>query len=393
VLGGAAVIQRGWGWAYSWSLALPLAILGIVAAERAWSAPGTARTRLLPLRAPLGWLVGGLALILVPWVAAYAMHGAAGALADGVLVLPFRRSTFAALLPPAPGLLEVGLAAGFVLLLRPPRSASVARWNAAGILVVAAFGIWRGRENDVQVIEAGWRIARVVGVTTLVLLAFRWSRDPGREGGPFVVVAWVAAWFALLQYPFAAPIYFVYVTPLLILAAAALLRECATPRPVAVALALALGGWTLGTAHGQAVYDLGRRFHPPQAAATLPMPRGGITAPAWQVEEYTGIVGCLDRWGVRTLVAGPDAPEVYYLSGRPKPDRDLFEFFDPAWSAQTFARRIDSLHPDAVVLKLDPDFSPVAVDSVIGLLTLHPVADTTIGGFRLLQFADSDARP
>lgn len=392
-LGGAAVIQRGWGWAYSWMLALPLLVLGLVAAERAWSAPGTARERLLPLRAPLAWLVGGLTIILVPWVAAYAMRGAAGSLAEGVLILPFRRSAFAALLPPVPGLVELAFAIGFAFLIRPPRAPSVARWVAGGIVLLAAFGIWRGRGNDVQVIETGWRIVRVLGVTTLLLLALHWSRDTGRAGGPFVAVATVAAWFALLQYPFAAPIYFAYVAPLLTLAAAALMHASATPRLVAVALALAMGGWALGTGHGQAVYDLGRRFHPPVASAILPMPRGGIDVPAWQADAYARIVGRLDEWGARTIVAGPDAPEVYYLSGRAKADRDLFEFFDPAWSARTFARRIDSLRPDAVVLNLDPDFSRVAVDSVLAMLMTPPVADTTIGGFRLLRFADPDARP
>lgn len=137
----------------------------------------------------------------------------------------------------------------------------------------------------------------------------------------------------------------------------------------------------------------GSTLSSPLPAATLGMPRGGIEAPAWEVEEYTRILRRLDEWGARTIVAGPDAPEVYYLSGRRESDRDLFEFFDPAWSARAFARRIDSLHPDAVVLNLDPDFSRVAVDSVLAMLLTHPVADTTIGGFRLLRFAGPDARP
>jgi hypothetical protein len=392
-LGGAVVILRGWGWVSSWSLALPLMVVGIVAAERIWSAPGSARERILALRTPLLWLAGGLAAILIPWVAAYATQGAAGALAEGVLVLPFRRSTFAALLPPLPGLIELAAAVAFVLLVRPPRAAPAARAIAGVILLVAAWSIWRGRSNDVVVIEVVWRSLRVFGVATLLLLGLHWSRDEGRPGGPFVAVASVTAWFALLQYPFAAPIYLVYVAPLLILAAAALVHATATPRPVAVALALAVGGWALGTGHGQAVYDLGRRFHPPLPAATLPMPRGGIDVPAWEVAEYTQIVRCLDDWGARKIIAGPDAPQVYYLSGRTKPDRDLFEFFDPAWSATTFARRIDSLRPDAVVLDLDPDFSRIDLDSVLTLTRMPPVADTTIGGFRLLRFADPDARP
>ncbi|HEU4569125.1 MAG TPA: hypothetical protein VFS07_00995, partial [Gemmatimonadales bacterium] len=165
------------------------------------------------------------------------------------------------------------------------------------------------------------------------------------------------------------------------------------PRAPGVALAVALAAWTLGTAHGQSLYMLGWRYHRPLPYVPLTELRGGLLVPVWEAAEYERIFGLLASWQARTVVAGPDSPEVYYLGERPLPDREFFEFMAPEWSAAAFARRIATHHPDAVVLNRRPGFSRVDVDSVVALLPWRPIADTTTGRFRLLRFAPAHASP
>ena len=108
---------------------------------------------------------------------------------------------------------------------------------------------------------------------------------------------------------------------------------------------------------------------------------------------YEDIVALMDRWEARRIVAAPDSPEVYYLTGRPLVGREFYEFTAPEWNTEVLVRRIIDARAEAVVLKRSASFSPVDVDSVVLALGPRVRADTTIDRFRLLRLQGADARP
>jgi hypothetical protein len=386
-IGGAGMtVSRGWPLGGAAMLFLPLAALAAAAVkhdrELADGVPADFRRALRPG----AWLGLGLGLVLLPWLGAYALRGALGPLIDGMLVLPFKRTAFAAQVPPAfwlPDLFAMALL-GWALL---------GRWSAQGaaraavlVLAAAVFLIEAARRSPDPVVYYGWREIRILGLTALLAVAVvRW-RTPGPEGRAMMVVGWVAAWFALLQYPFAAPNYFAYVAPLLLLAGTA--AACRTiPRTLGAAIAVALALWTTGVDHDQPLTILGYgHFSPPRPLAVLDLPRGGLRVPEHEAIRYLSIDDLLDRWNARTIIAGPDAPEIYYLTGRPFQGREFFEFMAPDWSTAEFVERIRGRRPDALVLNLRPYFSRIPLDAVVAALPMRPTADTIIGNFRLLRF-------
>ena len=387
ILGAVATVGRDWPWANALMLTGPLLAF---AAAWAWHRHRTGTllaADLRPVVAPSAWLALGVAAVVVPWIGAYAAQGALGDLVQGVLILPFRRGAWARLVPPElvwPDLV-VGVAMGGLLLAR--MSEATGRRVAAGVLVVAMIALQAAQLSPESAVYVVWRMLRICAVVALLGVAVIGLRSAEGRAGPGAIVGWIACWFALLQYPFGAPNYLAYVAPLVLLAGTAV-ASMGTPRVVGGAVALGLALWTLTVDHGEPLTTLGFTHQaPPPKLARLDLPRGGIMIQEIGSRMYLGVVAQLDRWQARTIVAGPDAPEVYYLSDRPFPDREFFEFMAPEWSASVLAARIEHHHPDALVLNLRPYFSRVSIDSVLGALSRRPIADTTIGHSRLLRFA------
>jgi len=189
-------------------------------------------------------------------------------------------------------------------------------------------------------------------------------REDGAEGtrrAGAITLACMAVGLSLIEYPFAAPIYSLYVLPLVMLAAAAAVRvhdrTQAALQVIVAIFFLAFGVlWIVpGT-----VYRLGYSYGASHEIATLDLPRGGLKVPpadAVRAEELIRFVQELAKGG-GTIWAGPDAPEIYFYSGLPNQTRTLFDFLDaPDVASRTFVDRLDSLGVSIVVLKLRPDFS------------------------------------
>ncbi|HEU4570739.1 MAG TPA: glycosyltransferase family 39 protein [Gemmatimonadales bacterium] len=393
ILGATLMVARGWSPAAAVPFVLPLWALAATGIGHLWRTERSLRPDLTPLVRPGAWLAAGVAAIVLPWVAAYTLGGGAHALLEGVLVLPFRRSVYARMFPPGfwlPDLLAAGLL--LLLLLRRFRTETAA-WIAAALVGLTFFATEGARLGSKWTVLITWRELRVWAVGALLAVALvRW-RETGPRGRTMMIAGWVAAWLALVQYPFAATNYVAYVAPLLFLAGCAAAAG-RVARPLGAAIPLALAIWTLGVDHGQPLSLLGRRHaSPPLTYARLDLPHGGLRVADYEAHGYEAIIRTLDRWGARTVVAGPDAPEIYYLGDRTLLDRELFEFTSPDWSAATFGERIAAHRPDAVVLNLRPFFSKVPPESVLARLPAPPVADTMIGPFLLLRLAPPPATP
>jgi hypothetical protein len=197
---------------------------------------------------------------------------------------------------------------------------------------------------------------------------------------------------SLVEIPFAAPIYFFFAAPLLVLLALALAGRAAPPDPapdcgsrsvprsawLAGLVCFLLAFTALRLAPGF-VRHLG--FQPARHDQTeiLRIPRGGglrVDAAARdEIEEVVAMVGALATGPY--VYAAPDAPEIYVLTGRRNPTRTLFEFLDP--EPETHVQRtLDALDRTGVqvaVINRRPFFSrPVSPELVAGLQARYPLA-------------------
>jgi hypothetical protein len=394
VLGVVVIVGSGWWWPFAARLIVPLLLVAVVAIAHATRAQRTTPGGLRPMFSAGGWLALGVAVIVVPWFLAYALGGGFSRLLEGLFVLPFKRPASAAFLPQATRLVDLLPIAALPLLLgiRWPRA-----WGwfvAAAIVALTCYAVDAAGIHATVTVRFVWRVVRGWGMLApLAVAAVRWW-EPGPRARPILIVGWVAAWCALWQYPFAAPNYLAYVAPLLLLAGVAAASLRAT-RQVGVAVAASLALWTVAINHGQPLSLLGyTRATPPPPLAPLDVPHGGgLLIPAGDAWVMHETVDLLRRWRVRSIVAGPDAPAVYYFSDLPMPDREMYEFFAPEWSATVFAARIREHDPDALVLNVGASFSKIAYDSVPILVGKVALVDTTIGPFRMLLFKRPPAEP
>jgi hypothetical protein len=179
--------------------------------------------------------------------------------------------------------------------------------------------------------SAIWAFAPFVLVLGIGLLV-RWSvlnrLDVVQRQGLFLTLA-VTATCSLIQFPFTIPIYFCYVAPLVVLSAAAIVSLMDHPPRLAV-------GGMMCFCFLFAVFELtpgfnstlGVKYGPDIQTERLPLPRvGDLLVAASTVREYTEL-DSLIRQHARSdyILAAPNCPQVYFLSGRSSPTRDFLDF-------------------------------------------------------------------
>lgn len=293
-----------------------------------------------------GWLLAGFlapaALFLVP----YALRGSVGAWIDGVLFRPGRRLDAAASAPGAAWTLVTGAMAVASVALTERLGRTARRQAAIAVAAALVLGLALDDALGGSVLGAFWYSLRTLTPAVTAWGAWRLARrrSGGEDGAAFATLAAAALW-SLVQFPYAAPAYFFYVAPLTILAALAALGLSAPDRGSARASGFSpvvgvLAGLFayLGAGYAFGVVTTGERV--------LPMERGGILVRAREAETYAELVETIavhvDGGG---LWAGPDAPEIYFLSGLPNRTPILYEFLTDAEDDVPAALR----DPDVIV--------------------------------------------
>jgi hypothetical protein len=197
-------------------------------------------------------------------------------------------------------------------------------WVAAVTLPVCA--LW-----SFPIYQLIWQSTRAFAA--LVPLAICYSLMWGRienlsHASVLYLAAAVLAWMSLNQFPFAGPIYFSYVTPLAVVAAVALAAATGSlGRHPTVPWALMILLFAILTTHRSHVGALSQ-LRP----TTLRYASESSRAHLWlEQEEATGYrrtVALIEQHlGGGRLVAGPDTPELYYLTGTQNQSGRLFDFF------------------------------------------------------------------
>jgi hypothetical protein len=289
----------------------------------------------------------------------------------GSVVLPRKRLAFASMSMPGPSALIAAvplLALTSLAAASRPGSWSVPvkslLWAAAVLLPIAA--LWN--HFSYQLI---WQSARLSAALLPVGICWRLASDQGQPPEPqarhpeqrpvLFTSAAMLAWASLNQFPFAAPIYFCYVAPLAVVAAIAAAGAGSGPGrvtlfPWAVMLLL----FAVLCANRGYIYPLGVFHDPLRFQTPLKLARAHLNVNSGDAFVYRRLVFSIERQlHGGQLIAGPDCPEVYFLSGLTNPSGTLFDFFSNDTSDPSTNDEIGAwLKGAVIVLNHEPSFSP-----------------------------------
>ena len=334
--------------------------------------------------------LAGVAVPLVVFATPFVVEGAAGDLLAGVW--PSRRLDLAALSPPTPlTLLDVVPVVVAVLICRGVARGAVADKILVGGAIAAGAVVVVASSRQTVIYATTWESIRaalpVLAAVGAVALARRRAgdRDPAVVQRVVLLLA-VASMCSLVQYPYAGPIYFAYVAPFVILAGAAVLVDVLSVwRPllwILVGFYLAFGLVRMNGENGLTAF--GYSFRPSVGMQELAAP-AGLDVPAGDARVYRRIVALVERHsatGVQYMYAGPDAPELYFLTGLRNPTKSLFESLDPQpMAGSDLARDLRRHGVRVVVINRRPVVSAPLRPTVRRMLALRYPSAATVGHF------------
>jgi len=345
----ARLVLPGTGPGGAYLFFAPGAALTAVAVLPAPSTPrrGGFRALLLDGGALLAGVLAPLAVFSVPYLATGSMHS----LLEGALLLPSHRlSSPAASAPPSLSTALPALAAAALLALSGSVGNRTARGLFVGVLALLAAALALDDALGGAAVLGIWRAARAWIPALALWGAWLLWRTPSAPSASAYAVLVTAALWSLVQFPYPAPGYFFYVAPLAVLATAAVLEVAGKVPPglpslYAVAFFLMAGGFVQGV--------LGSATH------RLALDRGGLRVSEADARLYGTLIPLVRQHAAgRPILATPDAPEVYFLTGLENPTPVIYEFLDPSPpSAAHTLRLLDTRDVRVVVLNTRPLFS------------------------------------
>lgn len=316
------------------------------------------------------FLAGVLAPIVI-FALPYLATGSLAPLIRGVFFASARRLEYTSMAPPALDLFVVPALAIFAgAVYARARFRPLCGLLLAGILTLVLVG----SRGSGWFYALAWRPLRLFLPLAIVIVGWELMKDRTgeRRRQATMLVLSVTAFSSLIQFPFAAPIYVCLVAPLLLLSLLAVvsLHERSARSPLAMLLVFyfmfALYRVTPGF-----IYAMGWHYAPDRMTARLDLPRaGGLRVFPGEATEYERLVELVKRHARGEYIyAGPDSPEVYFLSGLRNPTRTILEFLDLTDGRETrVLREIDKRRVRVVVLQSEPEFSnPLSGEMVSAL--------------------------
>ena len=275
----------------------------------------------------------GVVIPVAAFLVPYILSGAVGDLVQGVFMAPTARLEHVALAPlpwanASPVLAIVGL---LVVARRADKRASMLLGLA--VAIVGTYAVWRAATTPDTYRALLYAVVPLPVLTVVAVAAIvgRAGNRPSLRRQRLMIVGGGLAMFSLVQFPYAAPIYFCFVTPLLALAALAVISELEL-RSLAVpaALAATFVAFAATRVNPGFLYAMGSFYMPYTSLTPLTMPRaGGLRVPLRSSQEYGQLVDAVRRHDNRTdayIYVAPVAPEVYFLSGLRNPTNTLNGF-------------------------------------------------------------------
>ncbi|MEP7306005.1 MAG: hypothetical protein ABJA98_10855 [Acidobacteriota bacterium] len=371
------------------ALFAPVVVVALSVVWGEWTTGGgfpldRART-LLRLVAPFAF---GAGIPIALFVIAYWRQDALGDLMNGLFILPQRRFQGAAReLVPAAALV---VAMPFAALVVPNRSRFVLRETGRSFVLAAWLGAVLISCRLALVYQMIWvaiRALPLIAVLAGVELIFRRSGPSNlsaNERARVFLLITMSAVVALVQFPFAAPIYVCFAAPLTILALLAVVSgQANAPKRFHACAAVFFFLFAVLLANRSHPRYLGVRYVRYEANGWLDLPRGGVRVPNVEKRDYEALVRVIQQHAAGGIIyAGPDCPEVYFLSGFKNPTRTFFEFLDPQEDdLHMIARLVSQRRGRVAVINTDPEFSPPLSRDAQALLERQLPASERVGRF------------
>jgi hypothetical protein len=218
-------------------------------------------------------------------------------------------------------------------------------------------------------IFAAWGLPFIAALGAAWLVGTKTAGEHRSVDAAIVITA-IACSTLLIEFPFAAPIYLLYTIPLAMLALTAVVNAAGiTPVSMQIAVAGFLLVFGLVRVTPGSVESFGSRFVPTDETVRLKVSRGGLRVRAADAARYEALIAAVQELSQgRTLWAGPDAPEVYFLSGVSNRTRTLFDFLDATAGSVPLIQRVRAAEATLVVLNMQPDFSPTPDQTTVAAL-------------------------
>ncbi len=260
----------------------------------------------------------------------FAVRGALPALIQGLFATPFRR-LFAARSAPVDLILEYPSVLSALFVVEAAKLRGIPRRVLSIFLTtVAVVVLLSSRDNDLSYIAALTSALGTIPVLTVAALfvllpRLRATASQGLPDQQLLLLLGITAVFSLIQFPYSSPGYFCYVAPLVALLAAALLVRLVEPPRLVLHAAVAF--YMLFAVFVFRPHFMGQHYYPEPDDTPLGLARAGnLRVTARSAAEYRELIAFVkDKAEGGPIVAGPDCPEVYFLSGIKNQTRVFFD--------------------------------------------------------------------
>ncbi len=336
---------------------------------------------------------GGVALPPLLFLAAHvAGHGpdAAVALYRGIFVLPQLRFGYAE--DPLPPLSSLLVAAPLLLLFLPAVQRRLRAPIAIGVLAAGLGAVLALAGSYPIVYQWVWSALRPL---TPLLVAHAVAQLLRRGGScehrrRLYLLASVVAFTSLIQYPYAFGTYFFYVAPLIFLLMLDLWWRTLEARRAQACAGGFLVLFAVLWLNGAEVRQFGVAHQPSGELALLAPDRINLRVPLIQKRGYEAIAEVVRRQtsSPGDVWAGPDAPEIYFLTGKRNPSRNFYQFFDPDWQADLL-RLTAGPGIRLVVINRRPEFSPPLSPATLAALAERFPDAVDVGPMQVRWRADA----
>jgi hypothetical protein len=369
------------------ALFLPATAVCLFVVWREWAGQSGGGVERMKRLLKLGWpFVAGVALPILAYGFFFWNQHAVDELVRGVFILPQRRIAEANSKPLRLGALALGVP--YVLLLLAGWRRAVPREPLVAGVVATFLGTLLVLADHPPVYRVIWAgaLAMPMAVVVAGLFVIADGRQPiprSAQARVFLIVT-KAAMVGLVQFPYATPIYFCYAASLTVLAIAAVVfAQPTAPRRAHLAVAAFFFVFAIVFMNRSYGWNMGVKFLPYNPGSVLDLPRGGLRVPDQDKQVYEEVVRVLQQHaGGGTIYAGPDCPEIYFLSGFPNPTRAFFDFLTPdPMDERSMATLLSDGSIRAAVVNLAPLFSPRLEPGVLRLLEERFPSSRQIGRF------------